>query len=126
MELDKQTIDDPSFASICSNVTYAMHATYHTKLQSTPAQVAYSRDMIINATYIANWKAIAARHVASTRTNNVRKNSNRLPFHYQVGDYAYIHVSYLARKTRLSRRSFSYCPSSCQWYSYYSAFTHHY
>jgi hypothetical protein len=30
MELDKRTVDDLSFASICSNVAYGMRATYHT------------------------------------------------------------------------------------------------
>jgi hypothetical protein len=89
MELDKRTIDD---------VAYGMRATYHTELQATPAQVGYGRDMIINATYIADWKAIAARHAASSRTNNARENSTRLPFRYQVGHYAYIRVSNLARK----------------------------
>jgi hypothetical protein len=98
MELDKREIDDSSFASICSNVAYGMRATYHTELQATPAQVVYGRDMIINATYIADWKAIAARRAASSRNNNERENSNRLPFNYQVGHYAYIRVSNLARK----------------------------
>jgi hypothetical protein len=76
MELDKHTIDDSSFASICSNVAYGMRATYHTELHSTPAQVVYGCDMVINATYIANWKAIAAHHAASSRNNNERENSN--------------------------------------------------
>jgi hypothetical protein len=73
MELDKHTIDDSSFASICSNVAYGMHATYHKELQTTtppPPLVIYGRDMIINATYIANWKAITARRATSYRNNN--------------------------------------------------------
>jgi hypothetical protein len=53
-----------------------MCATYHTELQATPAQVVYGREMIISATYIADWKAIAARRAASSRNNNERKNSN--------------------------------------------------
>jgi hypothetical protein len=57
----------------------------------------YGRDMIINATYIADWKAIAAHCAASSQINNARENSNRLPFDYQVGHYAYIRVSNLAR-----------------------------
>jgi coproporphyrinogen III oxidase len=64
----------------------------------TPAQVDYGRDMIINATYIANWKAIAAHHAASSCNNNEHENSNRLPFNYQVGHYAYVRVSNLTRK----------------------------
>jgi hypothetical protein len=69
---------------------------YHTELQAAPAQVIYGHDMIINATYIADWKAIAAHCAGSSCNNNERENSNQLTFNYQVGHHAYICVSNLA------------------------------
>jgi hypothetical protein len=60
MELNKCDLDNSSLAAICSNVAYGMRTTYHTELQATPDQVVYGCDMIINATYIADWKVTAA------------------------------------------------------------------
>jgi hypothetical protein len=98
MELERRIIDDSSFAAICANVAYGMRATYHTELQASPAQVVFGRDMIINASYLADWKAIAHRRLQSSKRNNERENSRRIPHSYRVGQKVYIRVSNIARK----------------------------
>jgi hypothetical protein len=75
-----------------------MRATHHTELQASPAQVVFGRDMIINATYLADWKAIADRRNTSVLRNNTRENAQRVPHQYLVGEKVYIRVSNISRK----------------------------
>jgi transposase InsO family protein len=98
MQLSQRTVDEHTFASLCSNVAFGMRATYHTELQASPSQIVYGRDMIINATYIADWRAISNRRNVSSRINNARENANRLPFQYEIGQQVYIRVNDISRK----------------------------
>ena len=98
MELEQRTVDEHTFHSLCANVAFGMRATYHTELQASPAQVVYGRDMIINATYIADWKNIANRRILAAKNNNSHENSNRKPFDYSVGQSVFIRVDNISRK----------------------------
>ncbi len=106
MELEKRSIDDSSFAAICANVVFGMRATYHTELQATPAQIVFGRDMVINASYLADWKAIASRREQSVQRNNARENSQRVPHQYKCGDKVYIRVSNISRKLAVQEGPF--------------------
>lgn len=98
MQLSQRAVDEHTFASLCSNVAFGMRATYHTELQASPSQVVYGRDMIINATYMADWRAISNRRNISSRINNARENAKRLPFQYAIGQQVYIRVNDISRK----------------------------
>eukprot|EP00957_Ditylum_brightwellii_P183577 13983275-Ditylum_brightwellii.AAC.1 len=37
-------------------IAFALRATYHTTLSTTPGQVVFGHNMIVSATYIANWQ----------------------------------------------------------------------
>ena len=50
IELDK---DDP-VGGILAATMFATHATVHTTLQATPAQLVFGRDAILNTTFEAN------------------------------------------------------------------------
>jgi hypothetical protein len=54
--------------------------------------------MIINASYLADWKAIATRRKQAVQRNNARENSQRVPHDYKVGEKVYIRVSNISRK----------------------------
>ena len=58
-ELDKFVFDyiDP-WGEILSSVAWAIRASYHTTLMSTPAQLVFGRDMLFNMKKTINWKLI--------------------------------------------------------------------
>ena len=58
-EIENQLIDESDpWSGILSAVAWAVRSTYHTTLQSTPRQLVFGRDMIWDATHIADWQYI--------------------------------------------------------------------
>ena len=49
--------DDP-WTGILMAVTFALHSMYHTTLHAMPGQLVFSRDMVLNIQYQADWMAI--------------------------------------------------------------------
>ena len=47
--------DDP-LSGILSATSFAVQIMYHATLQATPGQLVFGRDMIINTSFIADWK----------------------------------------------------------------------
>jgi RNase H-like domain found in reverse transcriptase len=41
--------------------TYGLRATYHSSITASPSQLAFGRDMILNAVYLANWNDLKSR-----------------------------------------------------------------
>ena len=85
MSLNINTIDDMQ-QQIVSPVQWALNTTYHTTLQATAGQLAFSRDMILPTSYLANWATIHHRKQHSTDVSTARENSTRIPHHYDIGD----------------------------------------
>jgi hypothetical protein len=56
MELHTRKFDDIDLNTILQNVAYGLRATYHSSLTASSCQLAFGRDMIINAVYLANWR----------------------------------------------------------------------
>ena len=54
MDLTSCPYDDTTAHSVLQAVAWSLRLTYHTALQASPGQVTLGRDMIINATYLAN------------------------------------------------------------------------
>ena len=75
-ELQKHTFDmiDP-WSEILASVAWAIRSTHHTTLQASPAQFIFSRDMLLNVKFIADWEAIRLRKQKVIDTNNARENS---------------------------------------------------
>ena len=46
--------------------------------------------MIINATYVANWKNIMDRRKASMLKDNLRENAKRISHDYKINDRVYV------------------------------------
>ena len=61
MQLHLRPFDDTTIDSVIQAVAFAPRSTHHTPIQSSPGQLVFGRDMIINATYIANWREIRQR-----------------------------------------------------------------
>jgi hypothetical protein len=91
MELHTRKFDNISHNAILQNVAYGLRATYHSSLAASPCQLAFERDMIINATYLANWKDLSAQRRTQILKNNAHENKSRIPHKYSIGDTVYIH-----------------------------------
>jgi hypothetical protein len=61
MELHTKDFDDTTINAVLQNVAYGLRATNHSSLSASPCQLVFGRDMVINAIYLANWKALSER-----------------------------------------------------------------
>jgi hypothetical protein len=62
-------------------------------LYASPCQLVFGRDMVINAIYLENWKALSERRRAQIRKNNINQNKNRVANEYLVGESVYLRKS---------------------------------
>ena len=58
MDLESKPYDENSVHAILQAVAWSLRTTHHTQLQASPGQMVFGRDMIINATYLTNWRAV--------------------------------------------------------------------
>ena len=98
MDLPSRSYDDTTAHSVLQAVAWGIRSTFHTALQATPGQLAFGRDMIVNATYMANWHAIKERKQQNTLYNNARENKSRQTHDYQPGQFVYIKNKDIKRK----------------------------
>jgi len=61
MHLFSRSTDNTSIHGILHSIAWALRTTFHTALRTSPGQLAFGRDMIIPATYLANWHDITSR-----------------------------------------------------------------
>ena len=86
-ELEKNYIDeDDPWSGILSAAAFAIRSTYHTTLKSTPGQLVFGRDMVLNSTHEANWEYIRKRKQQIIAKNNKAENAKRIPHTYAIGD----------------------------------------
>ena len=86
MNLSSRQFDDTSIDGILQSIAWGLRSAYHTSLQTTPGHLTFGRDMVIHATYLANWHAIRQRNQSSVLRNNARENRKRQRHTYRVGD----------------------------------------
>ena len=86
-QINKSDLDllDP-WNGILSAVIFAMRSTVHTTLQSTPMQLVFGRDAILNISHEAKWQLIKTRKQEIINKNNTRENSKRIKHTYEKGD----------------------------------------
>ena len=86
-ELENNYLDEANpWKVILSATAFAVRSTFHTTLQSTPGQLVFGRDMILNVKHEANWEYIRARKQNLILKNNKAENSKHIPHTYSVGD----------------------------------------
>jgi hypothetical protein len=98
MELHTRKFDDITINAILQNVAYGLRATYHSSLTASPCQLAFGRDMIINAIYLANWKDLTCRRQKQIYKNNANENKSRISHEYSSSDFVYIRKSNVEQK----------------------------
>ena len=88
----KETIFDyiDPFGSILASVAWAIHASYNSATQATPAQLVFGRDMMFNISSLVNWKDLSIRKQQLVDKANLRENNKRIDFDYKVGQQVYV------------------------------------
>ena len=90
MQLNTRPYDYTTNNAILQAVAWALRSTYHTSLQATPGQFAFGRDMVLNSTYLANWKFTKDNQNRNVLYNNARENKKRIQHDYQPGQNVFI------------------------------------
>jgi transposase InsO family protein len=86
-ELENNYLDEKDpWKAILSATAFAVRSTYHTTLKSTPGQLVFGRDMILNVKHEANWEYIRSRKQNIILKNNKAENAKRIAHTYTVGD----------------------------------------
>ena len=90
MDLESKPYDENSVHTILQAVAWSLRTTHHTQLQASPGQMVFGRDMIINATYLANWRAVNQNKMKRVLYDNARENKRRVDYDYQPGQQVYV------------------------------------
>jgi hypothetical protein len=80
MSSAKDIVDDA-----LATAMHAMRTTVATTLGSAPGALAFSRDMFLNVSLIADWQAIARNREHHVNENLRRANKKRRQFDYAFG-----------------------------------------
>ena len=76
--------EDDSWSYILVATVFALHSTYHNKLQATTVKLVFGYNMIINTPFIEDWEDISRRTQQLIAKNNQNKNKNYSPHIYRV------------------------------------------
>ena len=98
MDLYNRSFDDTTVHGVLQSIAWALRTTFHTSLRTTPGQLAFGRDMIIPATYLANWHQIHTRRHTNILYDNARENRKRIDYDYKVSDFVYVLTNDINRK----------------------------
>jgi hypothetical protein len=70
---------------------WAINTTFHMTLKASPAQLAFSRDMILPTSFAANWYAINSRKQAQLQSATDAENRKRIPHEFCIHNKVLIH-----------------------------------
>jgi len=93
---DLDNVDKP-LNGILAAICFALRATTHTTLHTSPTQLAFGRNHILNVKFEVNWQLIRKKKQDMINKNNERENSKRIVYNYQEGQKVLI-------KTEQSRK----------------------
>jgi Integrase core domain. len=94
---------DP-WGEILSSIAWAIRASYHSMLGTTPAQLVFGRNMIFNIKTIVDWRTITARKQKQVIKDNLRENKGRIDHQYSVGDKVYLRPTGIQRKLEMQKK----------------------
>jgi len=98
MDLSNRAFDDTTVHGILQAIAWALRTTYQTSLRTSPGLLAFGQDMIVPATYLANWHHIHERRQKNMFYNIARGNRSRVEHDYKVGDYVHVLSKDIQRK----------------------------
>ena len=69
-----------------ANTMFATRAAIHGTLKASPGSLAFSRDMILDIPYVADWMLIQERRQQLIDRRLIAANRRRFSYDYRVGD----------------------------------------
>ena len=88
--INSQIQHTSNWTDLTQAVAFALRATYHTSLGSSPAQRVFKRDMIHDVAYETNWRLAHQRRIEQIRLANAKENKQRTTHTYNPGDQVYL------------------------------------
>ena len=85
-------LTDSLWVDLLPALAFAIRGTFHTTLKATPCQLVFGRDLILDASFTANWSAILAHKLRQAQIDNARENQSRIDHSYAVGDLVLIQL----------------------------------
>lgn len=85
-QLAKLHKEEDIVSEITSAAAFAMRATVHGTTRFTPAQLVFSKDMILRTHMEANMELVRQRREAAIFKANQRENKRRIAYSYKPGD----------------------------------------
>ena len=76
--------------TLLSNVMYALRTGVHSVLNEAPGTIAFHRDMMLNIPFIVDLNNMQMRRQRMVDKYNVRENTKRIDYNYEVGDMVLI------------------------------------
>jgi hypothetical protein len=86
---------------MCTAAAFAIRATVHGTTRFTPAQMVFSKDMILRTHMEANVELVRKRREAAIVRNNARENKRRIAYDYKPGDQVLVLTGRLDPKLAL-------------------------
>ena len=90
-EMDmSETVCQEMIDDFLTNAAWVVHSTYHTVLKATPGAAIFGQDMMFNLPTLINWKDLSICKKKLVDASNLRENTHRVDYDYQVDDHIYI------------------------------------
>jgi hypothetical protein len=86
-------LTDSLWIDLLPAVAFAICGTFHTTIQATPYQLVFGQDLILDASFTANWSAIVACKVCQAQIDNARESQSCIAHSYAVGDLVLIQLN---------------------------------
>jgi hypothetical protein len=86
-------LTDSLLVDLLPAVAFVICGTFHTTLKATPSQLVFGRDLILHASFTANWSAILAHKLRQAQIDNARENQSCIDHSYAVGDLVLIQLN---------------------------------
>ena len=93
VQLTKRHEHEDPVCDLLSAAAYGIRATVHGTTGFSPAQLAFSKDMILRTTMEANMELVRQRRQTAIHQNVKRENRRRIAYKYQPGDKVLILAS---------------------------------
>ena len=106
VQLASRHLNDDPIKDLTSAAAYGIRATVHGVTRYTPAQLVYSKDMILRTKVTANVELVRQRRQAAIQKNNERENRRRLTYDYKKGDKVLILSKSMDPKLQLHQGPF--------------------
>ena len=94
-----KSVAPSAIEAFLTNAAWAFCSTYHTVLKASPGTAIFSRDMLFNIPFMADWKKIGECRQRLTDLNTECKNEGPVNYDYQVGQKVFVRKDGILCKT---------------------------